>query len=260
MRYIAPEVCIENRLKDRPAPKWAAALLVYRDYPSSRQVLQAFGDVRPVRYRMLYNMTDPEFEPFVFEADIAGQTIAIVTRLVWGGPQTAILVEELASIGVGLLLGYGAAGSMDRELPQGSLVVAESALPTDGTSKAYGAPAIQRAEGELVDAAVDSAAQAGGDMKPVCAATVDALYRETPEKIDEFARQGAQIINMETSALYAVSAACGVRSLWCGYITDCLVDGKWDDWYADLGNAAEKTVQTCRNLLINRVCSCQEEA
>ena len=37
------------------------------------------------------------------------------------------------------------------------------------------------------------------------------------------------------------------------YITDCLVDGKWDHWYADLGNAAEKSVQTCRNLLNSQV-------
>lgn len=255
MRYIIPEVCIKNRLKDRPAPQWAAAFLVFRDYPGSQQVLRAFENVRPVRYRMLYNMTHPEFEPFVFEADIAGQTIVIVTRVVWGGPQTAILVEELASIGVRFFLGYGIAGSIDRELPQGSLVVADSALPTDGASKAYGAETIQQADAKLTQVAIESATEAGCDMKPVCAATVDALYRETPELIDEFARQGAQIINMETSALYTVSAACGVRSLWCGYITDCLVDGKWDDWYADLGNAAEKTVQTCRNLLAKEMSS-----
>ncbi len=260
MRYITPEVCIENRLKDRPAPKWVAAFLVHRDYPSSQQVLRAFENVRPVRYRMLYNMTHPEFEPCVFEADIGGQTIVIVTRVVWGGPQTAILVEELASIGVKLFLGYGIAGSIDRQLPQGALVVADSALPTDGTSKAYDTHGTQQAEAKLVTAAIDSAAAVGCDMKPVRAATVDALYRETPEVIDELAKQGAQIINMETSALYTVSATCGVRSLWCGYISDCLVDGKWDDWYADLGNAAEKTVQTCRNLLISQVCSRQDKA
>ena len=255
MPYIIPEACIKYRLKDRPAPKWSAAFLVHRDYPSSQQVLQAFENVRPVQYRMLYNTTHPEFEPSVFEADVAGQTIVIVTRVVWGGPQTAILVEELASIGVGVFLGYGIAGSIDRELPQGSLVVVESALPTDGASKAYDAHTTQQAEAKLVNAAIASATESGCDMKPVRAATVDALYRETAEVIDEFAKQGVQIINLETSTLYTVSAACGVRSLWCGYISDCIVDGKWDDWYADLGNTAEKTVQTCRNLLINQVCS-----
>ena len=249
MRYITPEHCIENRLNGRQTPNWAAALLVCRGYPSSQKVLQAFDDVRPVRYRMLCNMTHPEFEPFVFETDIAGRTVAILTRVIWGGPQTAILVEELASIGVKFVLAYGIAGSMDPDLRQGALVVADAALPTDGTSKAYGAQTSLQAEADLVRRAIEAAREAGCEMKPVCAATVDALYRETHELIDDFARQGAQIVNMETSPLYAVSAACGVRRLWCGYVSDCLLDGKWDDWYADLGNAAEDTIQVCRKLL-----------
>lgn len=235
------------------APNWPAAFLVYRDYPSSQQVLQAFENVRPVRYRMLYNMTQHEFAPLVFEADIAGQTIVVVTRVVWGGPQTAIVVEELASIGVGFFLGYGTAGSIDKNLPQGSPVVADSALPTDGTTKAYGAQTIQQVDAKLVEAAIESSMETGCEMKPVCAATVDALYRETPELIDEFARQGAQIVNMETTPLYAVSAACGVQSLWCGYITDCLVDGRWDHWYASLGNIAARTIQVCRSLLARQL-------
>jgi len=42
---------------------------------------------------------------------------------------------------------------------------------------------------------------------------------------------GAQAINMETTPLYAASAMCGVRSLWLGYISDCLLDNKWDGWW-----------------------------
>ena len=95
MRYITPEHCIASRLGGRPAPKWAAAFIVCRDYPGSQQALATFENVRPVRYRLLCNMTHTEFEPLVFEADVAGRTIVIVTRVVWGGPQMAILVEEL---------------------------------------------------------------------------------------------------------------------------------------------------------------------
>ncbi len=180
MRYITPECCIENRLDGRPPPTWDVAFLLYRDYPSSQQVLRTFDNVRPVRYRMLYNMTHPEFEPFVFEDDIDGKTIAVVTRVVWGGPQTAILVEELASIGVDFFLGYGNAGSIDPDIPHGTLVVAESAIPSDGTSRSYGATATQLTDAELVQAAIESGVESGCEIKPVCAATVDTLYRETP--------------------------------------------------------------------------------
>ncbi|MDY7011876.1 MAG: hypothetical protein SVV80_14185 [Planctomycetota bacterium] len=127
----------------------------------------------------------PEFEPFVFEADIAGQTIVIVTRVVWGGPQTAILVEELASIGVKRFLGYGIAGSIDKNLPQGSLVVADSALPTDGASKSYGAETIQQADTKLTHVAIESATEAGCDMKPVCTATVRETLVETAENLGQ---------------------------------------------------------------------------
>lgn len=253
MRYITPEHCITSRLAGRPAPNWAATFLVCRDYPGSQQALATFENVRPVRYRLLYNMTHAEFEPLVFEADVAGRTIAIVTRVVWGGPQMAILVEELAALSVKFLLSYGIAGSIDPALPKGSLIVAASALPTDGTSKAYGVSEIQRAETGLVEAALASAARTGCEMQPVCAATIDALYRETAEQIDRFARQGAQVINMETTPLYAAASACGVRSLWCGYVSDCLVEGNWDDWYADLGNAAEETISACHALLCDDI-------
>ena len=249
MRYITPEHCIKNRLGERPAPSWPAALLVFRDHPNSQKVLQALDNVRPVQYRMLYNLTDPEFEPFVFEADIGGHTIVIVTRCVWGGPQAAILVEELACLGVNFILGYSVAGSLVPDLPQGAFFVARSALPTDGTSNAYGAESALDADDRLVQLAIASAADAGREMKPVTAVTVDALYRETDELVANLRCQGGQIVNLEVSALYAAAAACDVRSLQVGYVTDCLADGVWHDWYADLGGAADAAVLTCRNLL-----------
>jgi uridine phosphorylase len=249
MRYITPEHCIRSRLGDRPVPHWPAALLVFRDYPHSQRVLQAFDNVRPIPYRLFYYITGQEFEPLAFEADIAGRTIVIVTRCVWGGPQTAILVEELACLGVRFVLGYGVSGSIDPELSQGAFVVAESALPVDGTSKAYGATTLQTAAQNLVQAAIAAAADAGVQMKPVMAVTVDALYRETQELVDDLRRQGGHIINMETSAFYSVAGVCGVRGLWLGYVTDCLIDGEWQDWFVDFRDLAEKAIQVCRAVL-----------
>ena len=254
MRYITPEHCIRSRLKGRTAPSWAAGVLVFRDHPHSQEALKPFDRVRPVRYRMLYNLTDEAFEPLVFETEVAGQTIAIVTRCVWGGPQTAIVVEELACLGVKVLIGCGVAGSLEADLPQGTFVVADSAIPTDGTSRSYGAATNQTADSTLVQAAIASAANVGCEMRCVTAVTVDALYRETPALIDDLRRRGGQIINMETSPLYTVSAACGVRSLWMGYISDCLVDGKWHDWFADLGQANKRAAHIVR-IILERVLS-----
>ena len=249
MRYIAPDKCIQSRLGERSPPAWECALLVFRDFPSSKVALDLFAPVAPVRYRMLYNITSADFEPFVFEAEAGGRSIAIVTRCVWGGPQAAILVEELAALGVGTIVGYGVAGSINPELAQGSFVVAESALPTDGTTKSYGANTPQWPDPDLLCAADSAGEKVGCALHPVTAATVDALYRETPELVEELRGQGADIVQMECSPLYAVSRACGVRSVWLGYVTDCLAEGAWHDWYRPLPNANENAIRICLELI-----------
>lgn len=249
MCYITPEHCVRTRLADRPPPDWSAGLLVFLGPGGSQLLLEAFDGLRPVMYPVLYNLTGPSLEPTVFEIDVADKTVVIVTRCVWGGPQAAILVEELASLGVQRILGFGACGSIDASLAKGSFVVAETALPTDGTSRAYGADAMLHADAPLVRAAQAAAERADAAMTPVTAATVDALYRETQELVDAMRGQGGQILNLETAALYAASAACGARSVWLGYVSDCLVDGQWDDWFADRGRADTVAARICRRVL-----------
>jgi len=249
MRYITPEKCVRIRLGDRPAPSWKAALLMFRDFPSSKVALDVFAPVSPVRYRMLYNLTSEDFEPFVFEALVDGVPIGIVTRCVWGGPQAAILVEELAALGVRTIVGYGVAGSIDKELKQGDFVVATSALATDGTSQAYAADATLTSDQDLLQKAMEAGKRMGRPFRAVTAATVDALYQETPELVDDLRKQGGQIVQMECSTLYAVSRVCGVRSLWLGYISDSLVGEKWQDWDKVIPNANEDAIRLCREVL-----------
>ncbi len=249
MRYITPEHCIQNRLGTRSAPSWDAGLLVFRDRAHSQELLDEFDAVEPIQHRLLYNTPDDPVEPTACAADVRGKKIGIVTRCVWGGPQAAILVEELAYLGVPTVLGYGVSGSMDADLPQGRLILADSALPTDGTSKAYGGASRLLADTDLVDATKGAANALDLDVAPATAVTVDALYRETPELIAELRRQGGQIINLETSTLYTVAATCGIRSLWLGYVSDCIADGKWHDWFADVGATSRATCRLCRAVL-----------
>jgi len=248
-RFITPEHCLRNRLNGQEAPSWPLALLVFRDHLGSQAVLDAFDDPRSYAQRLLYNLTDPALPPTAFEVDIMGQTVLLMTRCVWGGPQTAILVEELACLGVPLILGCGAAGSIDPGLGRGAFVIAGDALPTDGISRAYGAGTRQVGDPDL--AATVAAAMRRLDREPVTvtAAAVDALYRETPELIEEFRAQGGHVVNLETSSLYTVAAACGVRTVWFGFVTDCLVGEQWQDWYLDASDAASVTGQLCRHVV-----------
>ena len=94
------------------------------------------------------------------------------------------------------------------------------------------------------------------EIVPTVIATVDAIYQETDTAVQEWSDLGAQAINMETTPLYAASAACGVKSLWLGYISDCLLDKKWDDWWdlpASLDDdSADITIALLESLLDKR--------
>ena len=80
------------------------------------------------------------------------------------------------------------------------------------------------------------------------AATVDALYRETETDVEAWRKDGAQIVNMETSALYAASLTCGVSSVWIGHISDRLVGGEWEEW-TDLNDMTQTSAALALEML-----------
>lgn len=251
-RYITPQACIANRLKGRDMPKWPAAWMVFRDKAGSQLVLDALDDVQPIAHRMIYNSCGPDLpDGCVFTAQLAGREILVLTRCVWGGPQTAILVEELACLGVRTIVSYGIAGSMDPAVPRGSLIAGASALASDGTTRAYSCEPIVQPDATLLQEAIRSAGE--DPLTCVKVATVDALYRETHPLIEHYKAQGAQVVNMETSPLYAAARACDVRAVWLGYVSDHLLHGQWDDWYVPAGQAAGKVIRSCRDLLARQM-------
>jgi purine-nucleoside phosphorylase len=243
MPYITPEVFMQGRFDDHPRPEWKTAVLCFRDLEGSGLLVQELG-ARPLGYQVLTGMDEfPGYPyPYAHELAIGEAKVGVIARCGWGGPQTAILVEELAYIGVTKIIGIGAAGSIDHAIPKGSQVVAQAALTTDGTSQAYtDAPELKG------DALLCSLALAAGDklatgIRKVCAVTTDALYRETEAEVSTWRARGGQVVNMETSAFYAASQTCRIRSLWIGHVSDCLVGGEWEEW----SDIEEMTIMSAR--------------
>lgn len=119
------------------------------------------------------------------------------------------------------------------QLRKGMQVIAVAALPNDGTSKIYGSPklAVSSRMKETLD---NVASDLDVNIATSTAATVDAMYREEYGLVDSWRKQGATIINMETSPLYAAARANNVDAVWLGQISDMLLPGQsWDDWYGD---------------------------
>jgi len=244
MRYIAPEQVMRDRFRNGRKPDWHTAILCFRDRSGSDTLVRELG-AEPLGYKVLWGMD----ECLTHQVEISGQLVGVIGRCEWGGPQTAILVEELAHLGVLNVIGLGMAGSIVENLPKGSLVVAASALTTDGTSRHYeGFPSAHPDE-ELLSAAIEAAQRLRLPFRQATAVTADAIYRETDEVVRRWAEQGAEMVNMETAPLYAASSRCGLRSIWVGHISDCLVGDRWDGWDANAEDPARATVKLAVQLL-----------
>ena len=57
--------------------------------------------------------------------------------------------------------------------------------------------------------------------------STDAPYRETHEKYNSWCKEAADMIDMETAALYAFSSFYNIRSCSVGIGADTLADGTW---------------------------------
>jgi uridine phosphorylase len=234
-RFLTPDRLMAARFPDAAAlPRWELAVLCFRDRRGSHALVAALDGV-PVGRKIFWGLEETDELPHVYTADVNGRSVGIIARCVWGGPQAAILVEELAALGVTCVLGYGAAASLDPTLPHGAQLLISSALATDGASRHYG-------DGPFGPA--DDMAALATSAIPVVAATVDAIYRETPQLVEQFTRAGARVLNMEAAPFYAAASACGLRAVWLGHVSDLLV-GEWQDWYVDRDAMNNGTITNC---------------
>jgi len=119
-----------------------------------------------------------------------------------GGPSAAIVVAELADLGARRLIRVGTCAALAGGLVLGDLVVAESALSADGTSRALGAGESVAGDPALSGALV--AAHRGAVV------TTDLFYDPDVARQEAWAAQGALAVEMECAAVFAVASRRGL--------------------------------------------------
>jgi uridine phosphorylase len=150
----------------------------------------------------------------------------------------ATVVEELAHYGITQVLGYGYAGSLTRTVPIGQLVLAEDALISDGTSRAYLPQTARVAPNDaLVDELRVCAAQMGVGLHGATVWTTDTLYREYPEEVTAWRTRGATVVNMDTAHFYAVSRVVGLSAAYACVVSDGVEAPTWDDGHQNIYHA-----------------------
>ena len=144
-----------------------------------------------------------------------------------GGPSAAIIVAELAELGVRRAIRVGTCGTIDPGLAHGDLVVAGEALAEDGASRALGADGLVQPDPSLT---AGLAAAAGS--RPARIVSTDLFYGadEVPgapdSRHDAWREQGAVAVEMEAATLFALAPRLGLS---CGCllaVTDTFDGGR----------------------------------
>jgi uridine phosphorylase len=130
-----------------------------------------------------------------------------------GGPSAAIVLQELAELGVRRAIRVGTCGALDPGLTHGDLVVAGEALAEDGTSRALGA-------GELAVADPELSARLGTPARIV---TTDLFYGGDPEG---WRARGAVAVEMEAATIFTLGGALGMRTACVLAVTDTFPEGE----------------------------------
>jgi len=167
-----------------------------------------------------------------------GDSRILALECLYGGPLSATVMEELAHYGIRRVVGYGYAGSLTRTVPIGQIVLAETAIVSDGTSREYLPDAnFVYPDSGLAHQVHERAAK--GNVT-ICGGTVwttDAIYREYPEKVAQWRRAGADVVNMDTAHFYAVSQVVGISAVYACVVSDCVEGPAWEDGFARIKQA-----------------------
>jgi len=194
------------------------AVLCFRGQKASRQVLDAFP-VTCIEPNIFYGSQ-------AYAGRVGDKQVVILPQVVWGGPVTAILLEELACFGVQTAIGFGAAGSLVSSQHIGKMLVADRAVCSDGTSRQYTDEPYVSPASELLRLTVAFAPQERAIPILGTVHTTDALYQEWPARIREWQEAGALFVNLETAPFYTVAAYRGIRAVYLGLVTDYVGDPK----------------------------------
>ncbi|MCM1181756.1 MAG: nucleoside phosphorylase [Roseburia sp.] len=139
-----------------------------------------------------------------------------------GGAGTAIVVEELAAIGVKNMIRIGSCGALQKGIRVGDLVLVHGAVRDEGTSKAYvdaAYPAV--ADFSLLGACREAAEAAQIPYHIGLARSHDSFYIDEKDEIYSYwQKKGILASDMETAGLYVAGRLRGVR---CASILNVVV-------------------------------------
>lgn len=156
-------------------------------------------------------------EYVTYTGTLLGEKVSVCSTGI-GGPSASIALEELSTCGGEVFIRVGTAGGMDLSVEAGDLVIAQSAIRMEGTSKEYAPiewPAT--ADFELTKVLEEAGKNLSAKTHVGVVQCKDAFYgqhkpedlpvsKELLEKWDAWCKLGCKASEMESAALFTVGA------------------------------------------------------
>jgi len=164
----------------------------------------------------------------IYAIDYNGTPIAFCLAYI-GAPAAAGQLDELIAMGAKKIVVFGSCGALDASLVDGHIVIPAEAMRDEGTSYHY-APASDSIfmDEHSVEVLKDVMDDFGYPYIVGKTWTTDGIYRETRAKVEARKAAGCITVDMECSALMAVTAFRGVKFAQFIYAADNLDAEKWE--------------------------------
>ena len=163
-----------------------------------------------------------------------GGRVGLVGRFGIGAPGATSVLEELAALGTSAMMAIGTAGSLQRDLQPGNLVLCGAAVRDEGVSHHYLPPGkLATAPAEMTAALGAALRESGLAFRTGVSWTIDAPYRETVAEARHYQAEGVLCVEMEAAALFAVAEVRGLRLASAFVISDSLADLVWSPRFHD---------------------------
>ena len=160
--------------------------------------------------------------------DETGGKVAVTGNFGIGAPAAVTVMEDLIASGVAKFISVGSAGTLQKHIKPGDLMVCERAIRDEGTSHHYLKPAKYAHASKEMSARIKKALdQAGLGYFTGTSWTIDAPYRETVAEARRYQKEGVATVEMEASALFAVAQFRKAEIGAIFTVSDSLAELRW---------------------------------
>lgn len=201
----------------------------------------------------------------IWRGTLEGERVLVCSTGI-GGPSAAIAVEELAACGVHTMIRIGTCGGIALKVKCGDIVIASGAVRHEGTSREYAPiefPAVP--DTDVLFALRGAATGLGLTAHTGIVQCKDSfygqhspgrmpVYYELEAKWEAWKRLGVLASEMESSTLFTVGAALGLKTgavftaVWNQERVNAGIDSDTDETH-DSGNAIRVAVEAMRTLI-----------